>query len=81
MRLRRDHGCREAWRSGPTSIYRKGRQFTFSLIRSPLWISSGKGSSNLAAKNELKTVAVMNADDVGGRAMRQSAIRVVGLLV
>ena len=55
-----------------TPIYRKGRKFLFSLL------SPGEfqleGLTDLAAKKGLKTVALINADDLTGRARRQGAI-------
>ena len=58
--------------SGATSVYRKGRKFIFSLI--PPSEHFLEGLIDLAAKKGLKTVALINADDLGGRAMRQGGI-------
>ena len=57
-----------------TSIYRKGRKFIFSMV-SP---AEGflEGLLDLAAKKGLKTVALINADNLFGRAVTQGAIEV-----
>ena len=55
-----------------TSIYRKGRKFIFSL--SPPAEVYLEGLIDLAAKKGLKTVALINRDDVFGRATTQGAI-------
>ena len=58
--------------SGSTSAYRKGRQFIFGLLPpSELFL---EGLLDLAARKGLKTVALLGADDLGGRGMRQGGI-------
>ena len=58
--------------AGATSIYRKGRKFIFSMLPpSEVFL---EGLIDLAAKKGLKTVALINADDVFGRAATQGAI-------
>ena len=54
-----------------TSVYRKGRKFIFSM-RSPAEFEL-EGLLDLAAKKGLKTVALIHADDVTGRAVTQGA--------
>jgi branched-chain amino acid transport system substrate-binding protein len=55
-----------------TSIYRKGRKFIFSMA-SPSEVVL-EGLIDLAAKKGLKTVALINADILFGRAVIQGAI-------
>ena len=55
-----------------TSMYKKGRTFTFSML-SPAEVLLD-GLLDLAAKKGLKTVALINRDDLGGRAVTQGAI-------
>jgi branched-chain amino acid transport system substrate-binding protein len=55
--------------SGATSIYRKGRKFVFSMY--PPGEVHLEGLIDLAAKKGLKTVALLNVDDLGGRAVEQ----------
>ena len=55
-----------------TSIYRKGRKFMFSML-SPVEILL-EGLIDLAAKEGLKTVALIYADDPAGPEIRQSTI-------
>jgi branched-chain amino acid transport system substrate-binding protein len=54
-----------------TSLYRKGRKFIFSII-SPAEITL-EGLIHQAAKKGLKTVALINADDLGQRGVTQRA--------
>jgi len=55
-----------------TSIYRKGRKFIFSMLPpSGVYL---EGLIDLAAKKGLKTVALINVDDLFGRAAIQGAI-------
>ena len=58
--------------AGATSIFRKGRKFIFSM-QPPSEILL-EGLLDLAAKKGLKTVALINVDDVFGRATTQGAI-------
>jgi branched-chain amino acid transport system substrate-binding protein len=55
-----------------TSIYKKGRKFVF-MVLSPaeVWL---EGFVDLAARNGLKTIALINVDDPFGRATTQGAI-------
>jgi branched-chain amino acid transport system substrate-binding protein len=55
-----------------TSIYRKGRKFIFS-IQTPAGVYL-EGLIDLAAKKGLKTLALINLDDVFGRAVTQGTI-------
>ena len=55
-----------------TSIYRKGRKFIFGMF-SPAEVDL-EGLLDLAAKKGLKTVALINGDNVYGRAATQGAI-------
>ena len=55
--------------SGATSIYRKGRKFVFGMY--PPGEIHLEGLIDLAAKKGLKTVALLNTDDLGGRAVEQ----------
>ena len=55
-----------------TSIYRKGRKFIFSMM-SPAEVLL-EGLIDLAAKNGLKTVALIIADDPAGPGIRQGTI-------
>jgi len=57
---------------GPVSIYRKGRKFIFSL-NSPSEVYL-EGLLDLVAKKGLKTMALINVDDVSGQAVRQATI-------
>ena len=57
---------------GATSIYRKGRKFIFSM--NPPAEFQLEGLLDLAAKKGLKTVALINADSLTGRAITQGAI-------
>ena len=54
-----------------TSIFRKGRKFIFSMQPSSEILL--EGLIDLAAKKGLKTVALINVDDVFGRATTQGA--------
>ena len=55
-----------------TSIYRKGRKFIFGVLPpAESWL---EGLLDLAAKKGLKTVALINVDDVFGRPATQAAI-------
>jgi branched-chain amino acid transport system substrate-binding protein len=54
-----------------TSIYRKGRKFIFSMLR-PAEVRLD-GLIDLAAHKRLKTVALINVDDIFGRAATQGA--------
>jgi len=54
-----------------TSVYRKGRKFIFSML-SPAEITL-EGLIDQAAKTGLKTVALINTDDLGQRAVTQRA--------
>jgi len=55
-----------------TSIYRKGRKFIFSMLpRSEVFL---EGLIDMAAKQGLKTVALINVDDLSSRAVTQGAI-------
>jgi branched-chain amino acid transport system substrate-binding protein len=58
--------------SGVTSIYRKGRKFIFSMF--PATEGRLEGLIDLAAKKGLKTVALIGADEIFGRAVTQGAI-------
>ena len=58
--------------AGATSIYRKGRRFLFSMI-SPAEFYL-EGLIDLAAKKGLRTVALINVDDVAGREVAQGTI-------
>jgi branched-chain amino acid transport system substrate-binding protein len=55
-----------------TSIYRKGRKFIFSML--PPAEVYFEGLIDIAAKKGLKTVALINTDDLFGRATTQGAI-------
>ena len=55
-----------------TSIYRKARKFIFSMA--PPSEFNLEGLIDLAAKKGLKTVALINADDLLGRAVTQGAV-------
>jgi len=55
-----------------TSIYRKGRKFIFSVL--PPAETRQEGLIDLAAKKGLKSVAVINADDLSRRAGAQGTI-------
>ena len=57
---------------GATSIYRKGRKFIF-VMNAPAEVYL-EGLIDLAAKKGLKTVALINVDDLFGRATTQGAI-------
>ena len=61
--------------AGATSIYRKGRKFIFQVL-SPAEIYL-EGLLDLAAKKGLKTVALINADELAVRAIAQGAIELV----
>jgi branched-chain amino acid transport system substrate-binding protein len=55
-----------------TSIYRKGRRFIFGMLRpSEVFL---EGLIDMAAKKGLKTVAVINADELYAQAAAQGAI-------
>jgi len=55
-----------------TSIYRKGRKFIFSMLpRSEVFL---EGLIDMAAKKGLKTVALINVDDLSSRAVTQGTI-------
>jgi branched-chain amino acid transport system substrate-binding protein len=55
-----------------TSIYRKGRKFIFSML--PPAEVFLEGLIDMAAKKGLKTVAMINADDLSQRAVAQGTI-------
>src|SRR5262245_15896498 len=55
-----------------TSIYKKGRKFIFSM-QAPGEVRL-EGLIEMAVKKGLKTVALINLDDVGGRAQIQGGI-------
>jgi branched-chain amino acid transport system substrate-binding protein len=55
-----------------TSIYRKGRKFIFSML--PPAEVFHEGLIDMAAKKGLKTVALINADDLSSRAVTQGSI-------
>jgi branched-chain amino acid transport system substrate-binding protein len=56
-----------------TSIYRKGRKFIFGML--PPAEVLHEGLLDLAAKKGLKTVALINVDDLGSRAVTQGGIQ------
>src|SRR5262249_2400836 len=56
----------------PSGAGRKGGKFVFGLI-SPTNVFL-EGLIDLAAKRGFKTIALVSADDLGGRSMRQGAI-------
>ncbi|HEV8439143.1 MAG TPA: amino acid ABC transporter substrate-binding protein [Methylomirabilota bacterium] len=58
--------------AGATSIYRKGRKFIFGM--NPPTEVNLEGLIDMAAKKGLKTVALINVDDLFGRATTQGAI-------
>ena len=58
--------------AGVTSIYRKGRKFIFSML--PPAEPRLEGLIDLAAKKGLKTAALINADELFGRATTQGAL-------
>ena len=58
--------------AGVTSIYRKGRKFIF-MVNPPAGTQL-EGLVDLAAKKGLKTVALINGDEIFGRAATQGAI-------
>ena len=58
--------------SSGTSIYRKGRKFIFSM--NPPAEVQLEGLIDLAARKGLKTLALLNPDNLFGRAMTQGAI-------
>ena len=58
--------------AAPTSMYRKGRKFVFSMLAPGETIL--EGLLDLAAKRGLKTVALIYEDDLGGRAVIRGAI-------
>ena len=60
--------------AGATSIYRKGRKFIFQVL-SPAETYL-EGLLDTAAKRGLKTVALINADELAVRAIAQGAIEV-----
>ena len=55
-----------------TIIYRKGRKFIFAFLPAPE--VHLEGLLDLAAKKGLKTVALINGDNLFGRAVTQGAI-------
>jgi branched-chain amino acid transport system substrate-binding protein len=65
--------------AGATSIYRKGRRFLFSMISPAEFFL--EGLIDLAAKKGLKTVALINVDDVAGhrRAGQKEGLQVVSV--
>jgi branched-chain amino acid transport system substrate-binding protein len=58
--------------AAPTSMYRKGRKFVFSMLAPGETIL--EGLLDLAAKKRLKTVALIYEEDLGGRAVIRGAI-------
>ena len=56
-----------------TSIHRKGRKFTFGML--PDAGVFHEGLIDLAAKKGLKTVALINVDDLGSRTVTQGGIQ------
>ena len=58
--------------AGPTSIYRKGRKFIFSML--PPAETRLEGLIDLAVRKGLKTLAVINTDDLARRASAQGTI-------
>jgi branched-chain amino acid transport system substrate-binding protein len=55
-----------------SSIYKKGRKFIFSML--PPSEAFHEGLLDLAAKKGLKTVALINVDDLSSRATTQGAV-------